>query len=178
MAKAKKLTEEAVNYARQQVQTSGDAQAMRKALAVLLPAEIGITQSQTADLLGIGVATVKRYQGEMYRRAQGDDYAPRQWGGRHNETVSLEIEKSFLDSWCERAAQGEAVYVKRMREDLQRRVGRRIPLHTMYRILALHGWRKVAPDTKHPKGDPVAQEAFKKTSAPNWLPPDARIAKG
>lgn len=28
--------------------------------------------------------------------------------------------------------------------------------------MALHGWRKVQPDTKHPKSDPVAQEEFKK----------------
>jgi hypothetical protein len=34
---------------------------------------------------------------------------------------------------------------------------------TTYRMLARHGWRKVQPDTKHPKSDQAAQEEFKKT---------------
>jgi hypothetical protein len=33
----------------------------------------------------------------------------------------------------------------------------------IYRLLARHGWRKVAPDTRHPKSKPEVQEAWKKT---------------
>jgi hypothetical protein len=32
----------------------------------------------------------------------------------------------------------------------------------VYRLLERHGWRKVAPDTHHPKSDPAAQEEWKK----------------
>jgi hypothetical protein len=42
------------------------------------------------------------------------------------------------------------------------RLGRSIPLSTTYRLLARHGWRKIQPDTKHPKSDPAVQEEFKK----------------
>ena len=177
MAKPTKLTEVTVAYARQLVQTARDVDSLRRGLAVLLPAETGITQARAADLLGVGVATIKRYQEAAYQRAHGANLACPQRGGRRNETMPLEAESAFLETWRERAARGEAVFVKRMREDLQRRRGARIPLYTMYRILARHGWRKVAPDTKHPTGAPVAQEAFKKTSPPNWLPPYEPIAE-
>ena len=30
-------------------------------------------------------------------------------------------------------------------------------------LLARHGWRKVQPDTKHPKSDPALPDDFKKT---------------
>jgi hypothetical protein len=40
----------------------------------------------------------------------------------------------------------------------------------VYRMLARHGWRKVAPDTRHPKSDPVAQEDWKKNSPKRWKP--------
>jgi len=30
-------------------------------------------------------------------------------------------------------------------------------------MLERHGWRKIAPRPSHPKADPQAQEAFKKT---------------
>ena len=176
MAKPTKLTEQAVAYAQQQVQTARDAESLRRALAILLPAQTGITQTRTAQLLGIGVATVKRYQKTLHQQAHGEIVAARRRGGRHNATLSLDVEKAFLEGWTRQAKQGKAVLVKPLREDLQRRVGTRIPLYTMYRMLARHGWRKVVPDTQHPKGDPEAREAFKKTSALSWLPPGARTA--
>lgn len=40
----------------------------------------------------------------------------------------------------------------------------------VYRLLARRGWRKVAPDTKHPKSDPLAQEDWKKNCRKNWQP--------
>ena len=49
-------------------------------------------------------------------------------------------------------------------------------MFTVYRMLARHGWRKAAPDTKHPNSDPVAQEAWKKNSVRGWLPPAGATA--
>jgi hypothetical protein len=40
----------------------------------------------------------------------------------------------------------------------------------VYRMLARHGWRKVAPDTRHPKSDPIAQEDWKKNFPKRWRP--------
>ena len=37
-------------------------------------------------------------------------------------------------------------------------------------VLARHGWRKVAPDTRHPKTDPALQEDWKKNSRRRWMP--------
>ena len=38
------------------------------------------------------------------------------------------------------------------------------------RQMARHGWRKVQPDTEHPKSNPEIQEAFKKTPQGSWRP--------
>ena len=40
----------------------------------------------------------------------------------------------------------------------------------VYRLLARHGWRKVAPDTRHPKSDPLTQELWKKNCPMFWKP--------
>jgi hypothetical protein len=40
----------------------------------------------------------------------------------------------------------------------------------VYRLLARHGWRKVAPDTRHPKSDPAEQERWKKNFPACWRP--------
>ena len=42
-------------------------------------------------------------------------------------------------------------------------IGHSVPKSTVYRVLARHGWRKIAPRPRHPKFDPEKLEAFKKT---------------
>jgi len=171
MAKPTKLSKETIQRAHQQVETARTAEEMKRALAVVLPAELGVTQAGAAQVLGIGLATLKRYQAGMFREAHKKGLQRRNRGGRHNETISLEMECAFLGEWAQKASEGGVVVVNQLREALQRRVGAKVPLYTMYRMLARHGWRKVAPDTRHPQSDPAAQEAFKKNSRGFWLPP-------
>lgn len=175
MAQPTKLSKETVQRARQQVETAHTAEETKRALSVLLPAELGIAQARAAQVLGIGLATLKRYQTATFLEVRKKCPQRRQRGGRHNETISLEMECDFLGEWAQQASEGGVVVVKQLREALQRRVGAKIPLYTMYRMLTRHGWRKVAPDTKHPKSDPAAQEAYKKNSRACWLPPSAQI---
>lgn len=171
MAKPTKLSEKTIRMARQQVETAQTAEDVKRALCVLLPAALGISQSRAAQVLGVGVATVKRYQAALFLEAheKRPQHQPR--GGRHNETITVDMERQFLDEWAQHASEGGVVVVSQLREALQRRVGMKIPLYTMYRMLARYGWRKVAPDTRHPKSDPAAQEAYKKNSRGYWQPP-------
>ncbi|WP_235179993.1 winged helix-turn-helix domain-containing protein [Acidithiobacillus thiooxidans] len=37
-------------------------------------------------------------------------------------------------------------------------------LSTIYRMLARHGWQKLAPDTYHPQGDKERREVWEKTA--------------
>ena len=57
-----------------------------------------------------------------------------------------------------------------IRAALAQRLGRPVAASVVWRLLARHGWRKVAPDTRHPKSDLAAQEAWKKNSPKRWLP--------
>jgi len=175
MAKPTKLSDKTIRRARQQVETAQTAEDVKRALCVLLPAQLGITQPRVAQVLGVGVATVKRYQAALFLEAheKRPQHQPR--GGRHNETITVDVEREFLGEWTRQASEGGVVVVSRLREALQRRVGRKIPLYTMYRMLARYGWRKVAPDTRHPKSDPAAQAAYKKNSRGYWLPPSEAI---
>jgi len=67
---------------------------------------------------------------------------------------------------AERAANEEELRIgveKLLEPTLQRLwrdwdVLRSLPLSTTYRLLARHGWRKVQPNTKHPKSKPEIRE--------------------
>ena len=49
-------------------------------------------------------------------------------------------------------------------KEIEARLGKPLALSSVYRMLARHGWRKLAPDTRHPDGDPQAREDWKKSA--------------
>jgi transposase len=88
-------------------------------------------------------------------------------GGRRNEYLSKDEEVAFLTPFIERAAQGEIVTAKVIKQAFEQRLGYEVDESTIYRLLQRHQWRKVVPRPLHPEADPEAQEAFKKTSV-HW----------
>lgn len=156
-AQPTQLSEETVHRVHQQVETDQTAEDMRRALAVILPAELG-----AAQVLGIGLATLKRDQTGLFREAHHNGFQRHARGGRHNETISIEAERTFLGEWAQQSAEGGVAVVGQIRDALQSGVGAEPPLCTLYRMLARRGWRKVAPDTRRSKSDPAAQAVYKK----------------
>ena len=84
--------------------------------------------------------------------------------------MTLEEERTFLEPWVKLASAGSLRVVSPWRAALAERVGHPVKASVIYRLLARHGGRKVAPDTRHPKGNPAAQEAWKKNSPKRWRP--------
>lgn len=146
---------------------------LRAAQAVLLPSIMGATLSQTAAILGVGRATVARLQAgfrQSGKSAKGDAKQQRNWGGRRNALLTAEEEEEFLTPWLEQARTGGVLVVSPLRAALAQKLGKPVKASVLYRLLARHGWRKVAPDTRHPKSDPQVQEDWKKNFRKRWQP--------
>lgn len=141
---------------------------LRKALSVLLVSEGGLDTRTTARILKISERTVFRNQ--EYIRNQ-EKHARSTWGGRRRYTMTVEEEREFLREWEAKATEGGVLSVPPIHAALLEKLGRPVPISTTYRLLARHGWRKVQPDTRHPKSDPEVQEEFKKNSQRWWQPP-------
>jgi transposase len=146
-------------------------QELRLAQATLLPAVLGATIEQTAEMLGVGHATVSRLQA-AFRKSEGEKPSANKsnWGGRRHYWMTLEEEKEFLAPWTQAAVNGSLVVVSPIRAALAQRLGQTVKASVVYRMLSRHGWRKVAPDTRHPKSDLAVQEAWKKNSLMSWKP--------
>jgi transposase len=76
--------------------------------------------------------------------------------------MTEEEEASFLEEWHKKSVAGTIVTIPELHAALSQRLGKKIPFSTTYRMLKRHGWRKIKPDTRHPKGDPKKQDKFKK----------------
>lgn len=170
MARPRRIDPLLVGAARQTVGQTADIQELREALAVLLPAEFGASLEQTARALGVGRATVPRLQRGFRQRRSPSDASPRRWGGRRRALMSPEEEVEFLRPWVAQAQAGGVLVLSPVRAALAQALGRRVAASVVFRLLARHGWRKVAPDTRHPKSDPQIQEDWKKNSRRIWQP--------
>ena len=80
-------------------------------------------------------------------------------------------EARMLDKVLKGAARGGVIVIPTLHARFEQHMGHTVDLSTLYRILARHGWRKLAPDTAHPQGDPAAREDWKKNSPMRWHKP-------
>lgn len=127
-----------------------------------------------AQTVGLSVSHVRRVWSDYLRgglsAAQG-----RPKGGRRHQHLSAAQEQRLLAPLEQQAQAGALVTVAQIQQRYQARVGRAVPASTVYRVLARHRWRRVQPRPKHPKDNPHARRAFKKTSGQSgrrggWAP--------
>ncbi len=70
----------------------------------------------------------------------------------------------MLDKVLHDAHLGGVVIIPRLKPLIEKELGKTMALSGVYRMLHRHHWRKLAPDTQHPKGDPEARQVWKKNS--------------
>lgn len=167
MARPCRIDQKMVAEARRFVRRTRDADELRAAQAILLPAR-GMTWEQTAGFLGVSRATVPRLQARFRRWIRTGKSLYDGWGGRRRMLLSPAEEKAFLQPWRQQAKSGGIVVVAPLREALAQQLGRPVAATVVYRLLARHGWRKLAPDTRHPKSSPIRRAAWKKNSRRQW----------
>jgi hypothetical protein len=168
MARTARFSDEEIARACELRDKATTVMELRKALSVLLIAEAGLDANRTSEILGISERTVFRNRSNVSHQ---DEKRQNTWGGRRHYSMTIEEERDFLRPWEAIAIEGGVLSVPPVHAALVEKLGRSIPISTTYRLLARHGWRKVQPDTKHPKSKPVIQEEFKKTPPGLWRPP-------
>ena len=156
-------------WAREIVATARSVDELRHAQAILLPLELGLSLEQTALAIGRSISlTCKLRNRKRRERANEIPVKKQKRELRNRATTTLTREAALLDQVLAEAASGGVVVVPRLKPAFEKALGRKIALSTLYRMLARHDWRKLAPDTAHPKGDPERREEFKKNSPAIW----------
>jgi hypothetical protein len=155
--------------ARAALRNAKTADELRAAQAVVLPLELGLTIAQTAIAIGRSAGVTCHMRTRYCRIARREAKPPvskRQL--RNRARLRLEEESAMLDEILDGATEGGVVIVPPLQEKFVEKFGKPVALSTIYRMLARHGWRKLAPDTEHPKGDAQTREDWKKNSLMRW----------
>src|ERR1035437_1549171 len=178
MARPRRIDLLVVKRAQMTAAATTSVESLRQCQAVLLPALFGATLVQTAAVLGVGRATVPRLQPAFRKHKSALSNPARNWGGRRKSLLTQKEEVAFLKPWLESAGTGHWVVVSPIRAPLAHRLVPPVKPSVVYRLLARHGWRKGAPDTRHPKSKPEVQEEGKKTPGSAGNPADTRRGQG
>jgi Winged helix-turn helix len=156
--------EQQLDWAREQVAAARSADELRQAQAILLPLELGLSLEATALAIGRSVSLTCKLRNRRRRELAQEIPTKQPKSALRNRAIStLAREAALIDEILVQAAHGGVVVIPSLKPAFERALGREIALSTLYRMLARHGWRKLAPDTAHPQGDPAAREQFKKT---------------
>lgn len=148
------------------LQQVADAGAYRRLLCVKLALE-GQSAGQIAAALGWHPNSVQRVWSRY--RAEGEvALLGRPCGGRRHAHLTPEEEDALLAPFLAEAEAGGVLVAGPIRAAYQARVGKPVPKSTVYRLLARHGWRKVAPRRRHPEQQDGVQEQFKRGSRGWW----------
>lgn len=143
---------------------------------MVLPLDYGLSLEQTAQVIGRSPAWTCRLRNRFLAgEIVGDGQRPSR-GGRRRQNLTLEQERTVLAPFLDRARTGGILVVGQVKNELEATLGRPMAPSSVYNLLHRHGWRKLAPDKRHPQSDPVAQEEWKKNS-PNALPRSARTGR-
>ena len=129
---------------------------------VLIRATLGSSAAEIAKILGWSPGTVHVIHSRWAKEGEAIfDLKPK--GGRRHSYLTPEEETEFLRPFLAKASAGGLLNAMEIKTAFESRIGRTVAKTTIYRMLERFGWRKVAPRPTHPKGDPAAQAAFKKT---------------
>lgn len=133
----------------------------QRVLCVWLRAALGMVSCVVATAIGWNIGTVRRIQAQYLKEGESVLLGKGR-GGRKHQNLSKEQEELFLSSFFEQAKAGGVLVVSEIKGAYEKIIGRSVPKSTIYRMLARHGWRKIAPRPRHPGSDLLKQEAFKK----------------
>lgn len=130
---------------------------------IWLRAVFGMSSDQVGLAVGFSPSTVKKLWPQYFSEKQ-EVLIGQGHGGRRRANLSLEAEEKLVGDFFDKSKRGQVLVVNEVKAAYEGAVGHRVPKSTVYRMLARHGWRKIAPRPRHPKADPQKLASFKKNS--------------
>jgi len=135
----------------------------RRVQCVWLRAALDMPVEEIAKATGLAPASVRCYHSRYLKGGQAALRGPGR-GGRRNANLTVEEESALVARFMEEAESGGILEVSAVKRAYEQAIGHGVPKSTVYRMLARHGWRKLAPRPYHPKRNLGRQRGFKKNS--------------
>lgn len=139
----------AVGAIRRAMLAAPNTSAFQRLQGLWLRAQQDLGTEAIARIVGLSVSHVRRVWSDYLRgglaAAQG-----RPKGGRRHQNLTPRQEQALLAPFHQEAHRGRLITAGRVKTRYESRVGHAVPDSTVYRLLARHQWRRVAPGPSIP----------------------------
>lgn len=146
------------------LKTAATVAEQRRIQAVLIRALDASPPERIAQVTGLSVNTVRVLHSRFLREGEAFLVDRPGRGGRRHTLLDGEQEAALLQRHVQATGAGQIVEAGTLKRDYEELVGHPVAASTVYRLLAKAGWRKVVPRPSHPKKEPGAEEAFRKST--------------
>jgi transposase len=137
MRKSQPFSENARAVVATYVKTAKTVSSFKRVLCLWLRITQGLTPDQIADSIGWHVASVRRIQ-LLFMKDGTSCLNGVVRGGRRRENLSRKEEAELLAPFVHRAKCGIKAEVKAIHQAYERRLQRKVPKSTIYRMIARH----------------------------------------
>ncbi len=117
-------------------------------LRVLVLRAEGTELNEIAKITGYSRSYVNKLIATYCKEGIGAIVENHYAGNRRN--MSIEEEAALLETFRQKAEQGQIIEVREIKAAYEAKVGHSIGGSQIYYVLRRHGWRKVMPRSKHP----------------------------
>jgi transposase len=140
-----------------------DIAAFKNIQAVYLKAKYNMDAQDVAQITGFSKGYVWQIHSN-YRNNGDEAFVLGKKGGAYHMNLSPKKEKELLISFTKKSDAGHILEVSQIKDKYEILAKKLVHKSVVYRMLARHGWRKIAPRPSHPKNDQISMATFKKTS--------------
>ena len=116
---------------------------MRMALSIILPGRAGLSLPETAEIIGVGQATVSRMRKKFLSGERPGLGGKSGWGGRRRANLSENEERQFIGKWAAVAEKGNLKTLDAVCRDYLRIAGTKSPKSTIHVLVKKYGWVKI-----------------------------------
>lgn len=135
--------EEVLARAKEVLAKAQTAEELRQAQAVILPLEFGFSMDQVAAIIGVSKGWACQLRARFIRSGGVRAEEKKQRGGRRRENLSKESEAAFLAPFLDKAARGEILVIGEIKKSLEKQIGRKVALASVYNLLHRQNCRKL-----------------------------------
>lgn len=143
-----KITKEEYNAAVKAEKETKNKNVSRRLKVIILSYE-GLKNTEIAEKLDYNPTYITKILKSF--RIEGIEYFISNKQVGNNRHLSKNEEEKILNEFEERSEKGTIVSAKEIKEELDKKIGKKTPSNYVYRLLKRHDWRKVMPRRKHPK---------------------------
>jgi hypothetical protein len=141
---------------------TNDISVFKNIQAVYLKARYKMSAKSIAEVTGFTKGYIWQIH-HNYRNNGQKAFIFGKKGGAYHMNIGIKQEKLLLAEFAPKSDFGHILEISKIKKRYEEIAKKQVHKSVIYRMLARHEWRKIAPRPSHPKNDKIAMDTFKKT---------------